>query len=440
MADITIPGARVASAPEAGGGAAAPIPAFGAAAGSGAAMGAGARSALRGSGAPGADAEELEELGLAEARSGGLDLDELEELEDLADLRLAQKGDASPVGAFGLGDEGAAELEELEDTDGLEAEGLRRSGAAGEASGVPPAGAPLPDGPPSIPDAASDAAAAEIIADRKMNSFVPNEFLRLMGKRSIMDLKLGDHLKREMTVFFSDIRQFTEIFESISPEEGFKFINSYFTRVVPIITRYGGFVDKYMGDAIMAIFPQSNGADMALRASVEIQKQLKEYNKHRANRGYRSLNIGIGLHTGPIILGVVGTHNRMQNTVISDAVNLASRIEGLTKIFGVAMAISGQTFRKLEHPEKYMFRYLGNVRVKGKAAPTSVYEILNGIDDDLMEKKMRTSRSFEQGLFCFAQKKYNDALDNFSRVLSIVPEDRASAVYSERCHAQLKRA
>jgi len=190
----------------------------------------------------------------------------------------------------------------------------------------------------------------------------------------------------------------------------------------------------------MAIFPQSNGADMAVRASVEIQRRFQEYNRHRAKSGYRPLNVGIGLHTGMIILGVVGTHNRMQNTVISDAVNLASRIEGLTKAFGVSMAISGQTFRKLEHPEKYMFRYLGNVRVKGKNEPTSVYEILNGIDEDLKEKKIRTSRNFEQGLFSFALKKYADALDNFNKVLNVIPEDRASAVYSEHCQEYLKRA
>jgi len=355
--------------------------------------------------------EELEVFEPAELKLDGLTLEEQEfEEPDLVGKNWAASS--------AVGDE-PAELEELEEEDA-------------------PRGLRLVENP--YPFVAYGMPENNVIADRKMNSFVPNEFIRLLGKRSIMDLKLGDHLKREMTIFFSDIRQFTEIFESISPEEGFRFINSYFTRVVPIINQYGGFVDKYIGDSIMAIFPQSNGADMAIRASVEIQKQIREYNKHRANAGYRALNVGIGIHTGPIILGVVGTHNRMQNTVISDAVNLASRIEGLTKTFGVAMAISGQTFRRLEHPEKYMFRYLGNVRVKGKSAPTSVYEILNGIDEDLMEKKVRTTRHFEQGLFSFALRKYSDALDDFNTVLNVIPEDRASVVYSERCHEHLKGA
>jgi len=360
-----------------------------------------------------------ENIGPVELSLDGLDLEDLEELE-MEELDLAEKvgislSEYGGMDSAGNLDEEFAELEELEE----------------ETREVPR---------PAERISYTYMTGGNVVADRKIDSFVPSEFLRLMGKKSIVELRLGDYLKREMTIFFSDIRQFTEIFESISPEEGFRFINSYFTRVVPIINQYGGFVDKYMGDAIMAIFPQSNGADMAVRASVEIQKQMREYNKHRASTGYRSLNVGIGIHTGPIILGVVGTHNRMQNTVISDAVNLASRIEGLTKAFGVAMAISGQTFRKLEHPEKYMFRYLGNVRVRGKSEPTSVYEILNGIDEDLMEKKVMTSRDFEQGLFSFALRKYYEALDNFNRVLSIIPEDRASTVYSERCQKYMKRA
>jgi two-component system sensor histidine kinase ChiS len=243
-----------------------------------------------------------------------------------------------------------------------------------------------------------------------------------------------------MTIFFSDIRQFTELIEYLSPEDSFKFINAYLTRIVPVIEHYGGFVDKYVGDSIMALFPQPNGADMAIQASIRIQKQLHDYNLHRAKLGYRPLETGVGIHTGTLILGVIGVHNRMQNTVISDAVNLASRIEGLTKAFGISMAISGQTFQKLEHPEDYMFRYLGNVKVKGKGEATRVYEILNGIDSQLLAQKMQTNRFFEQGLFSLVQKNYAEARDNFTKVLEILPDDLASAVYLEHCNNLLKPA
>jgi len=278
------------------------------------------------------------------------------------------------------------------------------------------------------------------IAAYKVNPFIPKEFLQLLNKETVMDLKLGDHHEREMTIFFSDIRKFTDFFESLSPVDGFKFINSYLTRVVPIIEKNGGFVDKYIGDAVMALYPQTNGADMAVKSAIEIQKQMLEYNAQRSKYGYIPLEIGIGIHTGQLMLGVIGVHNRMQNTVISDSVNLASRVEGLTKAFGVTMAISGQTFQKLDHPEAYMFRYLGNVKVKGKGEPTRVYEILDGIDQDIMEKKMQTNRFFEQGLFSFVMKKYDDALDNFNQVLDILPTDQAAIMYREHCITKLKSA
>jgi two-component system sensor histidine kinase ChiS len=275
---------------------------------------------------------------------------------------------------------------------------------------------------------------------RKINAFIPKEFFQLLKRNSLAELRLGDHHEQEMTIVFFDIRKFTDLIENLSPEDSFKFINAYLTRVVPVIEHYGGFVDKYVGDAVMALFPQPNGADMAVQASIAIQNRVHDYNIHRAKLGYRPLEIGVGIHTGTLILGVIGVHNRMQNTVISDAVNLASRIEGLTKAFGISTAISGQTFQKLEHPEDYMFRYLGNVKVKGKGEPTRVYEILNGIDENLFEKKMQTNRFFEQGLFTLVQKNYAEAQGNFTKVLEILPDDLASAIYLEHCSERLKLA
>jgi two-component system sensor histidine kinase ChiS len=272
---------------------------------------------------------------------------------------------------------------------------------------------------------------------KAISPFIPREFLSILKKNTVMDLQLGDHIKQEMTIFFSDIRQFSELSEHLTPEESFKFINSYLSRIVPVIAGNGGFVDKYVGDAIMALFPREKGADMAVRAAIDIQRKLLEYNGHRANCGYRPLSMGIGLHTGTLMLGVVGVEGRMQNTVISDAVNLASRLENITKFFRISIAISEETFKKLEDPGSYMYRFIGKVRVKGKAEPVSVFEIFDGINPEVMELKMKANMFFEQGMLNYYQKNYTEAMLNFQRVVKIVPGDGASVFYLQNCLSKI---
>ncbi|MDR2159542.1 MAG: adenylate/guanylate cyclase domain-containing protein [Treponema sp.] len=286
----------------------------------------------------------------------------------------------------------------------------------------------------------SEGVPEKVDLEYRPNPFIPREFLKILNKKTVMDLRLGDHVQQEMTIFFSDIRQFTDLSSRLTPEEIFKFINSYLARVVPVIGANGGFVDKYIGDAILALYSQVNGADMAVRSAIEIQQRLLEYNNHRAKMGYRPLQMGIGIHTGPLMIGVVGIYGRMQNTVISDTVNLASRIETMTKAFNVSMAISGQTFKKLADPGSYKYRYLGPVKVRGDARPVEVFEILDGINPETMAKKMETNRFFEEGMICFRHKSYSEAQEKFARVLEILPDDGASMFYMENCEARLRAA
>jgi two-component system sensor histidine kinase ChiS len=279
---------------------------------------------------------------------------------------------------------------------------------------------------------------AELPGTPSVGSFIPREFLAILNKKSVAELKLGDHIKQEMTIFFSDIRRFTDLSENLTPEESFAFINSYLSRIVPEITKTGGFVDKYIGDAILALFPQVNGPDMAVRTAIAIQERILESNIHRAKCGYRPLAMGIGIHTGTLMLGVVGTKDRMQNTVISDAVNLASRVESLTKAFQVSLAISEETFKKLEDPGAYQYRFVGKVRVKGKVEPVSIFEIFDGIDEKLQRKKIEANRFFEQGMFMYYQKKYSEALQEFGKVLEVLPDDGAAAFYIDNCMTKIK--
>jgi two-component system sensor histidine kinase ChiS len=268
---------------------------------------------------------------------------------------------------------------------------------------------------------------------RAVLNFIPKEFLEHLNKADFIDLRLGDHTKKEMTIFFSDIRGFTALSEKLTVEENFAFINSYLSRIVPVIKENGGFVDKYIGDAIMALFPGPQGPDNAIRAAIAMQTKMVEYNGHRGKMGYRPLSMGVGVHTGDLMLGVVGVTDRMENTVISDAVNLSSRLQAITKAFNISLAISEQAFKELEDPGSYKYRFIGKVRVKGKAAPVSVFEIFDGISPDLFERKMKANMFFEQGMLTYYQKDFAGAMYYFKRVLEMIPEDGASGFYLDNC-------
>ena len=158
--------------------------------------------------------------------------------------------------------------------------------------------------------------------------FVPHAFLAIVGKPSIVEVELGDNKRRNMTILFSDIRNFTTLSERMTPDENFAFINAYLERMGPVIRDHNGFIDKYIGDAIMALF---ESADDALRAGLGMLETLEAFNAERRAAGQTPIGIGIGINTGILMMGTIGEKHRMDGTVISDAVNLASRIESLTK-------------------------------------------------------------------------------------------------------------
>ncbi|MCB1176360.1 MAG: hypothetical protein KDK36_02165, partial [Leptospiraceae bacterium] len=266
--------------------------------------------------------------------------------------------------------------------------------------------------------------------NQSLSKFVPTEFFKLLGKESFADIKLGDHVQKEMTILFSDIRAFTTLSEQMTPEENFKFINSYLNEITPIIKKNNGFIDKFIGDAIMGLFPGT--ADDAVRASIEIQKTITEFNNSRKSSGLPELKVGIGLHTGDLILGTIGHDERMESTVISDSVNLASRIEGLTKFYGSEILISEDTFNELEDPYVYKVRLLDNVIVKGKKDSIFVVEVLDGFSEDLLEKFSKTRELFETGSLMYKQAAFEAAIDYFKKVLDINPQDTASAFYLKR--------
>ncbi|TAG93453.1 MAG: PAS domain S-box protein [Oscillatoriales cyanobacterium] len=262
--------------------------------------------------------------------------------------------------------------------------------------------------------------------------FVPHQFLHFLGYESILDVKLGDQVQKEMSVLFSDIRDFTTLSETMNPEETFKFINAYLSRMEPEIAENNGFIDKYIGDAIMALFDGS--ADNAVKAGIAMLEQLNVYNTTYTQSDRPPLQIGIGINTGSLMLGTVGGQNRMDSTVISDAVNLASRIENLTKEYGVSMLITHNTFIQLE--EVYDLRLIDRVKVKGKSRMVTIYEVFAADSPELRQKKLDTKTIFEQALVFYYMNRFIEATELFSRCLEHNPADNVAQIYMQRCLKQ----
>lgn len=266
--------------------------------------------------------------------------------------------------------------------------------------------------------------------NRAMTRFVPQEFLGILGRSRIVDVNIGDQTQREMTILFSDIRSFTTLSEGMTPKENFDFINSYLRRVGPIIREHGGFIDKYIGDAIMALFP--NSPEHALDAAIAMHKRVREYNARRVEFGYQPIAIGIGLHTGMLMLGTIGEAERMDGTVISDNVNLASRIEGLTKQYGSTILISEALYNKLPDRSRYTVRFVDRVIVKGKSSSVSVIEVLDSEPPESARLKIETRTLFEQAAALYSSQDFPQAAQVLERVLAVNPADGAAKLYLER--------
>ncbi|RKZ41668.1 MAG: diguanylate cyclase [Gammaproteobacteria bacterium] len=261
--------------------------------------------------------------------------------------------------------------------------------------------------------------------------FVPRKFLALLDKKSVLDVQLGDQVEKEITLLFCDIREFTSISEEMTPQDNFNFINAYLSRMEPIITQHHGMIDKYIGDSIMALFPTR--VDDAVQAAINLLKRLSEYNLTRGRPKRPIIKIGIGLNSGLLMLGTVGGKNRMDGTVISDAVNLASRVEGLTKIYGVSLLITEYTYAKLSKPLEYHIRVIDAVKVKGKSQEVTIYEIFDADQPEIITLKEQTLSHFKEGFVLYHCDEFNDARPFFEKVLQVNKNDKVAQIYLKRC-------
>lgn len=270
--------------------------------------------------------------------------------------------------------------------------------------------------------------------------FVPAQFLTRIAKDGIHSIKPGNAERDEVTVLFSDIRGFTSIAESMSPDEVFRMLNKYLSYVEPPISVNNGFIDKYMGDGIMALFEKSDttrSAKFAIDAALQMQIGLQQYNTHRAADGKDPLAMGIGLHIGQVIIGTLGANDRMDSTAIGDAVNLASRIEGMTKMYGVAVLASIDTLNALEDSSIYRARFVDNVMAKGKHEPIQIWQVIGKSTDHISGNYFAMLSAYNEGIEYYRERKIQQAKEKFERALALEPTDKVAQIYLERCVSYL---
>lgn len=260
--------------------------------------------------------------------------------------------------------------------------------------------------------------------------FVPQDFLKVLNRKNISDIKLGDCVEKDMTVLFLDIKSFTSMAERLSPVEIFNLFNTLMSYLDPIILKNAGLIDKYIGDAIMALF---NNADDAVVAALGMLEALKAFNTTRVHDNLAPLNVGIGINTGTLIVGTVGFEERMDCSVISDAVNIASRLETLTRSFNIELIIGEETYEQLKQKEKYDVRSLGWTTVKGKSLPIKIYEVFNHNAPDEMQLKKDSASLFASALHHYEAKQFDEASRLFEQIIINNPNDLPAKYLLQQC-------
>lgn len=275
---------------------------------------------------------------------------------------------------------------------------------------------------------------AVAVMTRAFEKFVPKQFLQRIAPDGIEKVKPGNVQANTITTLFSDLRSFTTISEGMTPPQLFAFLNDYMAQMQVPIDQEGGFVDKFIGDAIMALFDQDGAAqaDAAVKAAIGMQLRLREWNASRQGPPDFPVAAGVGIHTGTVMLGTLGSSTRVDSTVIGDAVNLASRVEGLTKHYGARIIITEDTWALLDH-SLFEARELDSVSVKGRHAPAVIHEIYQDLQGEELDAHRRLCEAFAPALKLYRSRDFKKARTGFQACLKLNAADVAASMYVERC-------
>ncbi len=237
------------------------------------------------------------------------------------------------------------------------------------------------------------------------------------------------------TVLFSDIRRFTSLAEAMSPHETVAMLNDYFTSMVEVVFTHSGMLDKYIGDAIMAVFgtavSDTTDADNAVTVATEMIRELARFNQRRRERGLVAIEIGIGIATGEVLAGSLGSRRRLEYTVIGDNVNLAARLEGANKHYGTTVLLAASTVEALK--SRSVLRRLDLIQVKGKSQPTLAYESLDHYDPEKYPRLPALIGAYESGLDCYMRRDWTNAVQHFGEALEVAPTDQPAQIFIDRC-------
>lgn len=272
--------------------------------------------------------------------------------------------------------------------------------------------------------------------NRAIARFVPFKFLALLHKDSVRAVNRGDNVQLEMSVMFSDIRGFTTLAEAAGPDAAFRQINRYLSAMEPEIHREGGYINQYLGDGIMSLF--TTETDKVIHASIGMIRALKALNVERASRGEAPLRIGVGINTGPLMLGTIGGAEQLDSGVVGDAANLAARVEGMTKAYGVAVLAAERTVEALapSAAAQFTLRELDRVTAKGKKKAITIYEVVDAdFDDDVKAAKVATRDAYAKGLAAYRAGKFDDAAVEFGVCVAACDRDEPAKLMVERCRA-----
>lgn len=272
--------------------------------------------------------------------------------------------------------------------------------------------------------------------------FVPVQFLKKLGKKTTENIPIGIAKEEELTISFSDIRSFSTVSEEMSSQELLVYLNNFFEKMDAPIRYNFGFIDKYIGDSIMSIFDRKEEEQIyhpsdAIRAGIAMHEVQHNYDLQHNSKF--PIKFGIGIHTGNVILGTVGSAFRMDSTVIGNAVNLTSRLEWLTKYFDAQIIISESVLEKII-PSDYHLRQLDRVVVKGNSNIVAIYEVFDANSQELKEMKIKSLPFYEKGLAHYFNSEWEMAIENFHKSLKIYPSDKVAKIHIKRCKKYRKKA